>query len=149
VNRDVWALNQHNIVQALQAIWNKVYKGSNQDGRKKIRHVVEVGRAVHKVVCRFMMLSITASESANYSQAIQQLTEWKNSIGSNGLAIVGDFLYSMNLGTTEAYQELANHLLDNERYAYYKTKNTTQNGKVTVSKTSLSTHALLNCNQSM
>jgi len=70
-------------------------------------------------------------------------------IGSNGLAIVGDFLDSMNLGTTEAYQELANHLLDNEWYAYYETKNTTQNGKVTVSKTSLSTHMLLNCNQSM
>jgi len=53
----------------------------------------------------------------------------------------------MNLGTTEAYQELANHLLDNERYAYYETKNTTQNGKV--SKTSLSTRMLINCNQSM
>jgi hypothetical protein len=94
-----------------------------------------------------MMLSITASKSANYSQGVQRLTEWKNSIGSNGLAVVGDFLDSMNLGTTEAYQELANHLLDNERYAYYETKNTTQNGKV--SKTSLSTRMLINCNQSM
>jgi hypothetical protein len=49
-NRDVWALNQHNIIQALQAIWNEVYKGCNWDSRRKIRHVVEVGRAVHEVV---------------------------------------------------------------------------------------------------
>ena len=71
------------------------------------------------------MLSITASKSANYSQAIQQLTEWKNLIGSNRLAIIGVFLDSMNLRTTEAYQELANYLLDNEWYAYYKIKNIT------------------------
>ena len=70
-NRDVWALNQPNIIQALQAIWNEVYKGCNQNSRRKIRHVVEVGGAVHEVVCQFMMLSITASESANYSQAVQ------------------------------------------------------------------------------
>ena len=86
-----------------------------------------------------MTLSITASKSANYSQAIQRLTEWRNSIGSNGLAVVGDFLDSMNLRTTEAYQEVADHLLDEERYAYFETKDKIKNGKVNVSKTSLST----------
>lgn len=70
-------------------------------------------------------------------------------IGSNGLAIVGDFLDSMNLTTTEAYKEVANHLLDRQRYAYYKVKDTTQNGKVEVSKSSLSTRTLLNCNEPM
>jgi hypothetical protein len=139
MNRDVWALNQHNIVQALQAIWNEVYKGCDRDGRKKIRHIVAVGGAVHEVVCQFMMLSITASKSANYSQAIQRLIEWRNSISSNGLAVVGDFLDSMNLRTTEAYQEVADHLLNEERYAYFETKDKIENRKVNVSKTSLST----------
>jgi len=58
-------------------------------------------------------------------------------------------LDSMNLRTTEAYQEVADHLLDEERYAYFETKDKIENGKVNVSKTSLSTRALLNCNQPM
>jgi hypothetical protein len=82
-----------------------------------------------------MTLSITFS--ANYSQSTQRVTEWRNSIGSNGLAVVGDFLDSMNLRTADAYQEIANHLLDNERYAYSETKDKIKDGEVKVRKTSL------------
>jgi len=89
-----------------------------------------------------MILSITFS--ANCSQSIQRVTEWRNSIGSNGLVVVGDFLDSMDLKTTEAYQEVANHLLNNERYAYYETKDKIKNGEVTVRKTSLYTCMPLN-----
>ena len=89
-----------------------------------------------------MMPSITFS--ANCSQSIQRVTEWRNSIGSNGLVVVGDFLDSMDLKTTEAYQEVANYLLNNERYAYYKTKDKIKNREVTVHKTLLYTCMPLN-----
>ena len=65
-------------------------------------------------------------------------------IGSNGLVVVGDFLDSMDLKTTKAYQVVANHLLDNERYAYYETKDKIKNGEVMVCKTSLYTCMPLN-----
>jgi hypothetical protein len=94
------------------------------------------------VVRRFMTLAITVS--ANSSQSSQRVTEWRNSLGSNGLAVVGDFLDSMDLRSSEAYQDVANHLLDNERYAYYKTKDKIKNGEVTVRKTSLYTCTPLN-----
>ena len=83
----------------------------------------------------FMMLSITFS--ANYSQSTQRVTEWQNSIGSNGLAVIGDFLDSMDLRTTDAYQEVASHLLDNKRYAYSDMKDKIQDGVVKVRKPSL------------
>jgi hypothetical protein len=87
------------------------------------------------VVRPFTMLSITFS--ANYSQSTQRVTEWRNSIGSNGLAVVADFLDSIDLRTTDAYQEVASHLLDNERYAYSDTKDKIQDGVVKVRKPSL------------
>lgn len=85
----------------------------------------------------------------NASQSVQRLTEWRNSIGSNGLAVVGDFLDNADgLDTTEARQNAATELLDNNRYIYLKTRDICQwdNDEITVSKTSdivPCTHAVL------
>jgi hypothetical protein len=43
----------------------------------------------------------------------------------------------MDLRTTDAYQEVASHLLDNERYAYSNMKDKIQDGVVKVHKPSL------------
>jgi len=55
----------------------------------------------------------------------------------------------MDLKTTEACQEVTNHLLNNEQYAYYETKYKVKNGEEKVRKPFLSTHTPLNCNQPM
>jgi hypothetical protein len=39
---------------------------------------------------------------------------------------------TMNLETTEARQEAANELLDNDRYVYLKTKDVVENGNTVV-----------------
>jgi hypothetical protein len=56
-------------------------------------------------------------------------------------------LDSMDLKTTKAYQAVANHLLDNEWYAYYETKDKIKNGEVMVHKTLLYTRMPLNWKQ--
>ena len=50
-SKDVWSLKLRDTITALQAIWNEVYKGSVQDHRKKIKHLVKERCAVHDVVC--------------------------------------------------------------------------------------------------
>ena len=65
MNKDVWTFNQCNTIQALQAVWNKVYKGCANDSRKRIKHLIEASGAVYNVVCQFMTLAITVS--AKYS----------------------------------------------------------------------------------
>ena len=65
MNKDVWTFNQHNTIQALQAVWNEVYKGCAEDSRKRIKHLIEAGRAVYNVVHQFMMIAIMVS--AKYS----------------------------------------------------------------------------------
>ena len=65
MNKDVWTFNQRDTIQALQAVWNEVYKGCAEDSRKKIKHLIEVSGAVHNMVRQFMTLAITVS--ANYS----------------------------------------------------------------------------------
>jgi hypothetical protein len=116
----------------LQGIWNEVYKGSVKDGRKKIKHMVEPGGAVHNVVCQSVIFSFTTS--INYPQAIQRLTEWCNSVGSNGLTIVGDFMDTTGLDTTEACQEAAEQLLEENRYVYVKTRDVIEDQEVVVCK---------------
>jgi len=95
---------------ALQAIWNKIYKGSVQDQQKKIKHLVEKGNAVHDVVCWILMLLSTIS--TNYSQSTQQVMDWHSMIGSNGLTVVGDFMDSLKEDTTEDQKKAAEDLLD-------------------------------------
>ena len=66
-SKDIWTLKLHDTIMALQAIWNKIYKGSVQDWWKKIKHLVEKGNAVYDVVCQILMLLLTIS--TNYSQS--------------------------------------------------------------------------------
>ena len=55
-NNDVWTLKLQDAINALQAIWNVVYKGNADKHRVKIMHRVEEDGAIHNVVCQFMML---------------------------------------------------------------------------------------------
>lgn len=103
-----------------------VYKGSIQDNRIKIKHMVEEYGAVHDVVRQFMVPSLTIS--ADYSQSNQRAIEWRSSVGSNGLTIVGDFLDSLDLDTTEERQEVAECLLYEDRYIYLRTMDVVEDG---------------------
>jgi len=53
----------------------------------------------------------------------------------------------MDLRTAKAYQDVTNHMLDNEWYAYYETKDKVKNREVKVCKTSLYTCMPLNSKQ--
>ena len=55
-NNNVWTLKPQDAVNALQAIWNVVYKGNANKHQVKIMHWVEEDSAVHNVVRQFMML---------------------------------------------------------------------------------------------
>ncbi|KAH8994190.1 hypothetical protein EDB92DRAFT_1944016 [Lactarius akahatsu] len=57
MEKDIWAFKRHNTVHMLQAIWNTVYAGSTDRGTPRVKHMVEIGGAVHEV-------------------SIQQATEW-------------------------------------------------------------------------
>ncbi len=116
----------------LQAIWNQVYVGSAKEDRQKIKYLVKVSCTVHEVVWE----CIIALKHTNNSQSIQRVTEWRNLIGSTGLSIVGDFMDTLGLDTTEACQEATNQLLDNDWYIYLKTKDIVENGKQVVCKPS-------------
>lgn len=124
--KDVWTLKSQETITALQGIWNEVYKGNIQHYQKKIKHLVEPGGAVHCVVCISVMLLL--SISTNYSQSIQRVIEWRSSIGSTGLTVVGDFLTSSHLETCEEQQDAAEYLLDHNRYMYLKTRDPTEDG---------------------
>ena len=137
-SKDIWALKLQDAITALQAIWNEVYKGSTKDHQNKLKHLVEPGGAVHDVVRRFMMLRVLLTISANYSQSIQRLTEWRSSVGSNGLVVVGDFMDSLHLETTEEWQEVAEQLLNYNRYIYLKTRDTEEDGELSVRKGTIS-----------
>jgi len=77
--------------------------------------------------------------SADYPQSFQRLTEWRNSIGSNGLAVVGDFMDSSpRLVTTEKRQEAADFLLEEKRYVYRKTRDAVENGETVVCEATIS-----------
>lgn len=132
-NQDIWTLKPQDAITALQAIWNGVYKGSTKDGQKKIKYLVERGCAVYDVVRRVMMPQVSSTISINNFQSIQRLTEWRSSIGSNGLAVVGDFMESMDLQTTDARKEEAEKLLKDRRYMYLKTKDA-EDGETMVRK---------------
>ncbi|KAH8988445.1 hypothetical protein EDB86DRAFT_3081572 [Lactarius hatsudake] len=96
MEKDIWAFKQQNAVHVLQAIWNTVYAGSTNGSMSKIKHLVEIGGAVHEV-------------------SVQRATEWRNAIGATGLSVVGDFMDSTGLDTTEARREAADQLLADER----------------------------------
>ncbi len=132
MNKDVWAFKRQDNIHVLQAIWNQVYVGSAKEDRQKIKYLVKVGCTVHEVVRE----RVIALKHTNYSQSIQRVTEWQNSIGSTGLSVVGDFMDTLGLDTTEARQEAANQLLDNDRYVYLKTKDVVENGEQVVRKLS-------------
>ena len=130
-NKDPWTLDVQDTISTLQKIWNEVYKGSTQDRRMKVKHLVEKYDAVYNVVRRFAAPSLTIS--ADYSQSYQRGIEWRSSIGSNGLAVVGDFFDSRNLDTTEERQEFAERLLKDDRYVYSRTLDVEQeNGEIVV-----------------
>ncbi|KAH8997212.1 hypothetical protein EDB86DRAFT_3076798 [Lactarius hatsudake] len=96
MEKDIWAFKRQNAVHVLQAIWNTVYAGSTNGSMSKIKHLVEIGGAVHEV-------------------SVQRATEWRNAIGATGLSVVGDFMDSTGLDTTEARREAADQLLADER----------------------------------
>ena len=131
-SKDVWTLKLHDTIMALQAIWNEIYKGSVQDRRKKIKHLVEKGDAVHDVVCRILMLLSTIS--TNYSQSTQQVTDWRSTIGSNGLTVVGDFMDSLKEDTTEDRKKAAEDLLDYTCFVYRETREVIEDGELVVRK---------------
>jgi hypothetical protein len=60
--------------------------------------------------------------------------EWQSSIGSNRLAIVGDFMELMHLQMTEVWQEAAKELLEDHHYMYLKIKHVKGGGVITVCK---------------
>ncbi|KAH8984070.1 hypothetical protein EDB86DRAFT_3084773 [Lactarius hatsudake] len=109
MEKDIWAFKRQNAVHVLQAIWNTVYAGSTNGSMSKIKHLVEIGGAVHEV-------------------SVQRATEWRNAIGATGLSVVGDFMDSTGLDTTEARREAADQLLADERYVYLKTKDVVEDG---------------------
>ena len=135
-SKDIWALNLQDTITALQAIWNEVYKGSAQDRQSKIKHLVELGGVVHNVVRRSMVPLLTIS--ANHSQSNQRVIEWRSSVGSNGLAVVGDFMDSLHLGTTKQRQEAAEYLIDHDRYIYLRTMDVTEGEEQVVCKAAIS-----------
>lgn len=131
--KDVWALNLMETRKVLQGIWNVVYKGS---ARKKIKHLVKKGGAVQTVVRRFMMLLLTIS--AHYSQSNQRVIEWRNSVGSNGLTVVGDFMSSSeDLKTYEERRKAAEDLLDDRHYMYLRTAEVIEGGVPVVRKATI------------
>ena len=76
--------------------------------------------------------------SANSSQSTQRVTDWRSLIGSNGLAVVGDFMDSLQLNPTEAWKEAVEKLLEEKRYVYLKTRDATEGGKPVVCKATIS-----------
>ncbi|KAH9013473.1 hypothetical protein EDB85DRAFT_2158167 [Lactarius pseudohatsudake] len=131
MEKDIWAFKRRNTVHVLQAIWNTVYAGSTDRGMPKVKHMVEIGGAVHEV-------------------AVQRATEWRNAVGSTGLSVVGDLMDSTGLDTTEARREAAEQLLSNERYVYLKTKDVVEDGMAMVKRAGryrgpLVTHTLAQC----
>ncbi|KAH9042281.1 hypothetical protein EDB85DRAFT_1840247, partial [Lactarius pseudohatsudake] len=123
MEKDIWAFKRRDTVHVLQAIWNTVYAGSTDRGMPKVKHMVEIGSAVHEV-------------------AVQRATEWRNAVGSTGLSVVGDFMDSTGLDTTEARREAAEQLLSNEWYVYLKTKDVKRAGRY---RGPLVTHTLAQC----
>lgn len=117
---DAWTISKRDTVLALQAIWNVVYSGCAEDQRLKIKHLVQPYDAVYDVVCHFMMPLLTIT--ANYFQSVQRAAEWRSGIGSNALAVLGDFMDASHLETTEERREVADDLLDYDRYIYLRTK---------------------------
>ncbi|KAH9014676.1 hypothetical protein EDB84DRAFT_1277593 [Lactarius hengduanensis] len=109
MEKDIWAFKRKDAVHVLQAVWNTVYAGSTDGSIPKIKHLVEIGGAVHEV-------------------SVQRATEWRNAIGATGLSVVGDFMDSTGLNTTEARREAADQLLADERYVYLKTKDVVEDG---------------------
>ncbi|KAH9022626.1 hypothetical protein EDB85DRAFT_1895155 [Lactarius pseudohatsudake] len=109
VEKDIWAFKRKDAVHVLQAVWNTVYAGSTDGSMSKIKHLVEIGGAVHEV-------------------SVQRATEWRNAIGATRLSVVGDFMDSTGLNTTEARREAADQLLADERYVYLKTKDVVEDG---------------------
>jgi len=84
------------------------------------------------------MLWVLLTISTDYSQSLQRLTEWHNTIGSNGLAVVGNFMDSFFLETTEEQQEIADYLLHEHRYNYLKMRDTVESGEPVVHKATIS-----------
>ena len=66
-------------------------------------------------------------------QSVQRSTEWRNAIGSTGLAVVNDFMDKTGLNTTEERQQVAADLLFKRKYAYLHTKDIMVDGECDVS----------------
>jgi len=73
-NKDPWMLDVQDTISTLQKIWNEVYKGSTQDHRMKVKHLVEKYNAVYNVVHQFAAPLLTIS--TDYSQSYQRGIEW-------------------------------------------------------------------------
>ena len=84
------------------------------------------------------MLRVLLTISTDYSRSLQRLTEWHNAISSNGLAVVGNFMDSFRLETTEERQEIADYLLHEHCYNYLKTRDMVENGEPVVRKATIS-----------
>ena len=107
-----------------------VYKGGAQ---KKVKHLVENGDAVQTVVRRFMMLLLTIS--THYSQSNQRVIKWQNSVSSNELTVVSNFMSSLeDLKTCEGRQKAAEDLLDDHHYMYLRTAEVIEDGVPVVCK---------------
>lgn len=129
MNEDIWAFKRQDTARVLQAIWNKVYEGSAKDGRQKVKFLVEPSTAVYQVVRQL----VPNSEKYTHDfQSVQRATEWRNAVGSTGLAVVADFLARMKVNTSEACRDAAIQSLDNDRYVYLKTKDVVEKGVTTV-----------------
>jgi len=82
-----------------------------------------------------MMLLFTISTDC--SQSIQRAIEWRSSVGSNGFTVVGDFMNSLHLETSEELQEAAEQLLEHHRYMYLKTRDAMEGGELVVCKATI------------
>ncbi|KAH9030721.1 hypothetical protein EDB84DRAFT_1439057 [Lactarius hengduanensis] len=112
--------------------------------------LVEIGGPVHQKVVR----EFTHPSPLKYTNlflgrpASHRVAQ--NAVGSTGLSVVGDFMDSTGLDTTEARREAAEQLLSNERYIYLKTKDVVEDGMATVKRAGryrgpLVTHTLAQC----
>ncbi|KAH9010634.1 hypothetical protein EDB85DRAFT_1901810 [Lactarius pseudohatsudake] len=111
MEKDIWAFKRKDAVHVLQAVWNTVYAGSTDGSIPKIRHLVEIGGAVHEVVHPSSEPQSGEMQSAQPDSPSLE-TSW----------IQQDSILLKPAGKP------ADQLLADERYIYLKTKDVVEDG---------------------
>jgi hypothetical protein len=110
---DPWNVDDEKALEALQAIWDKIYG-------VKIPYVITLNDAVFSIVSEqkknfFLLLFLQAQQQASNT--------WCNAVGSAGLTIVNAFFDSDDeFDTNEAQQAFATYMIEDSRCLYGVTK---------------------------